>query len=135
MDASTRVKRVYTEAQLQAALSNTRENRGQSIRATTAAYAVPESTLRNRLAGHTSCSSAHEHRQNLSSAEEKTLVRWLSNLTRAGFPASPALLVELAKEVRRSRFKLSEGPSPQLRPLGKHWSSKFRARYPGIKDV
>jgi hypothetical protein len=120
MDASTRVKRVYTEAQLQAALFSIAENDSRSIRATAAAYAVPESTLRNRLAGHTSCSSAHEHRQNLSSAEEKTLVRWLSNLTRAGFPASPALLVEMAEEVRRSRFKLGDGPSPQLRPLGKH---------------
>lgn len=120
MDASTRVKRVYTEAQLQAALSDINESRGQSIRATAAAHAVPESTLRNRLAGHTSCSGAHEHRQNLSSAEEKTLMRCLSNLTRAGFPASPALLGEMAEGVRRSRFKLSEGPSPQLRPLGKH---------------
>jgi hypothetical protein len=135
MDASTRVKRVYTEAQLQAALFSIAENDSRSIRATAAAYAVPESTLRNRLAGHTSCSSAHEHRQNLSSAEEKTLVRWLSNLTRAGFPASPALLVEMAEEVRRSRFKLGDGPSPQLRPLGKHWSLKFRARHPDIKGV
>jgi hypothetical protein len=112
MDASTRAKRVYTEAQLQAALSDIHENPDQSIRATAVAHAVPESTLRNRLAGHTSCSGAHEHRQNLSSAEEKTLVKWLSNLTRAGFPASPALLIEMAEEVRRSRFKLSEGPPP-----------------------
>ena len=70
MDASTRVKRVYTEAQLQAALLDVTENGNRSIRATAATYAVPESTLRNRLAKHTSCSSAHEHRQNLSSAEE-----------------------------------------------------------------
>jgi hypothetical protein len=65
MDAQTRVKRVYTEAQLQAALSSINEIDGWSIRATATAYAVPGSTLRNRLAGHTSCSSAHEHRQNL----------------------------------------------------------------------
>ena len=135
MDALTRVKRVYTEAQLQAALSSITESDGRSVRAIAATYAVPESTLRNRLAGHTSCASAHEHRQSLSSAEEKTLVRWLSNLTRAGFPASPALLVEMAEEVRRSRFKLGDGPSPQLRPLGKHWSLKFRVRHPDIKGV
>lgn len=67
--------------------------------------------------------------------EEKTLVKWLSNLTRAGFPASPALLVEMAEEVRRSRFKLSEGPPPQLQPLGKNWSLKFRTRYPDIKGA
>jgi len=135
MDASTRIKRVYSGAQLQAALSDITKNDVRSIRATAAAYGVPESTLRNRLTGHTSCSSAHKNRQNLSNAEEWTLVRWLSNLTRAGFPASPALLVEMAEEVRRSRFKLGDGPSPQLRPLGKHWSSKFRARHPDIKGV
>lgn len=88
MDASTRAKRVYSEAQLQAALSAINENDGRSVRAVAAAYAVPESTSRNRLAGHTSCSTAHEHRQNLSIAEEKTLVEWLSNLTRAGWQAS-----------------------------------------------
>jgi len=135
MDAPIRVKRVYTEAQLQAALSDIHENPGQSIRATAAAHEVPESTLRNRLAGHTSCSGAHEHRQNLSSAEEKTLVKWLSNLTRAGFPTSPALLVEMAEEVRRSRFKLREGLPPQLQPLGKNWSLKFCTRHPEIKGV
>jgi hypothetical protein len=75
MDAPTRVKRVYSEAQLQAALSDIYENPGQSIRAIAAAHAVPESILRNRLTGHTSCSSAHKHWQNLSSAEEKTLVK------------------------------------------------------------
>jgi hypothetical protein len=126
---------VYTEAQLQAALSSIAENDGRSIRATAAAYVVPGSILRNRLAGHTSCSSAHEHRQNLSSAEENTLVRWFSNLTRAGFPASAALLVEMAEEVRQSRFKLGDGPSPQLRPLGKHWSLEFRVRHPDIEGI
>jgi hypothetical protein len=116
MDASTRAKRAYTEAQLQAALSSLNGNDTESIRVTAAAYAVPESTSR-------------------SSAEEKTLVKWFSNLTRAGFPASPALLVGIAEEVRWSRFKVSDGPSPQLSPLGKHWSLKFRARHPGIKGV
>ena len=75
MDASIRVKRVYNEASLQAALSDIHENPAQSIRATAAAHAVPKSTLRNCLAGYTCCSAAHEHRQNLSSAEEKTLVK------------------------------------------------------------
>ena len=60
-DASTRVKRVYTKAQLQAALFDITENGSRSIRATAATYAVPGSTLRNRFAGHTSCSSTHEH--------------------------------------------------------------------------
>lgn len=135
MYAPIRVKRVYSEAQSQAALSDIHENPGQLIRATAAAHEGLGSTLRNRLAGHNSCSGAHEHRQNLSSAGEKTLVRWLSDLTRADFPASPALFVEMAEEVKRSRFKLSEGPPPQLQPLGKNWSSKFRTRHSEIKGV
>jgi hypothetical protein len=134
-ETSIRVEPAYSEAQLQASLFSINENNGRSIRATAATYAVPESTLHNRLAGHTSCPSAHEHRQILSSAERKISVRWLSNLSRADLPASSALLFDMAEEVRRSRFKLSEGPSPQLRPLGKNWSLESRSRHRGTEGV
>jgi hypothetical protein len=49
MDASTRIKRVYTEVQPQAALSGIHEHDDKSIRATAAAYAVPESALRKLI--------------------------------------------------------------------------------------
>ncbi len=72
------------------AIADYRARHCTSIRATAAAWTVSEATLRLRLRGRTSRSHAHEREQILSSAEEGILVRWLSRLTIAGFPASPA---------------------------------------------
>jgi hypothetical protein len=63
-------------------------------------------------------SQAHESGQTLSHAEEKTLVRWLLRLTDTGFPASPALAVEIAKEVKHRCVQLSQILPPPLRPIG-----------------
>jgi len=91
--------------------------------------------LRNRLAGRTSRSQAHETAQILSNAKELTLVRWISRLCRTGFSASPALVVEIAEEVHRSGFQLSESLPTNLRPIGKQWIDRFRAWHPEIQGV
>ncbi|PPJ59567.1 hypothetical protein CBER1_11687 [Cercospora berteroae] len=90
------------------------------------------------MSGRTSRAQGHEHEQILSSAEEKTLVRWLSRLTCAEFPASPALTIQIAEKVRQSRLWLARTP-PTLpstrRPMGKHWLDRFRNRHPEIQGV
>jgi hypothetical protein len=92
------------EAKIQKAIQAYQNKEYKSLRAASLAFSVPPSTLRARLAGRTSRSTAHESAQILSNAEEKTLVRWISRLTRSGFLASPTLVVEIAKEICRSRF-------------------------------
>lgn len=90
------------------------------------------------MSGRTSRASAHEYRQILSSSEEKTLVRWLSRLASAGFAASPALAIEMAEEIRRSRVCLSKTPPTPpstRRPIGKSWLNRFRQRHPEIQGV
>ena len=71
------------------------------------------------MSGRNLRSTARESQQSLSYAEERTLVRYITRLTRTGFPASPALLVKIAEEIRRSRV-ISKTPLPPLRPLGKN---------------
>ncbi|KXL48548.1 MAG: hypothetical protein FE78DRAFT_141741, partial [Acidomyces sp. 'richmondensis'] len=70
----------------------------------------------------------------LSNAEEKTLVRWIMRLTVTGYPASPALVVDMAKEIRQQRYQLLSSPAP-LRPISKCWLNRFRKRHPSLQSV
>ncbi|KXL48243.1 MAG: hypothetical protein FE78DRAFT_142374, partial [Acidomyces sp. 'richmondensis'] len=114
------------EANINAAIQSYHEKAYPSMRAATRAFNVPPPTLYARLAGRTSRSQAHESAQILSNAEEKTLVRWISRLCRTRFPASPKLVVEIAEEVRRSCFQLSQSLPLTLRLIGKYWINRFR---------
>lgn len=101
------------------------------FRATTEAFSTPEATIRHRVAGRTSSSRVRRYRQNLSPAEEKTLVRWISQLTITGYQAIPALVVEM---VERQRTQISMTLS-SFRPLGKDWLNGSRTRYTEIQGV
>ncbi|KFZ25401.1 hypothetical protein V502_00122 [Pseudogymnoascus sp. VKM F-4520 (FW-2644)] len=79
---------------------------------------------------------AYEEAQLLSNAEEKTLVQWITRLTSTSFPATPALVVEAAKEIRRGRVKLasSQNTQPTQLPLiGHEWLYRFLNLYPTLK--
>ena len=134
MDLSLRDSHASAESTVQEAIAAFRAKRYSSIRATAHAYSISPSTLHHRMAGRTSRSNSHEYRQILSSAEEKTLVKWISQLTRTGYPISPALALEMAETICRQRYQLSK-QAPYRRPIGKHWLDRFRIRYPEIKGV
>ncbi|KXL43960.1 MAG: hypothetical protein FE78DRAFT_151213, partial [Acidomyces sp. 'richmondensis'] len=53
-----------------------------------------------------------------SPAKEKTLVKWISQLTVIGYPASPSLVKEMAEEIQNQRFQLSK-TAPLLRPMNR----------------
>jgi hypothetical protein len=123
------------ESRIRDAIAAYKAGTYHSIRAAANAFSIPPSTLSYRLAGRTSRSQAHESEQILSHAEEKTLVRWLTRLTNTGFPASPALAIEMAEEIRLGRLQLSKTPPLSLRPIGNRWIDRFRARHPDILSV
>jgi hypothetical protein len=112
MDGLQDQAQAYSEADIQAAIAVYNSSNSFSIRAAACQHSVPYYILRNRIAGRKSRPQAHEPAQILSNAEEGTLVRWITRLTKTGFPASPALVVEMAEEICRSRFQLSQTPSP-----------------------
>ena len=104
MNANERVKHAYSEADIQAAVAAFCAGEYHSIRACETAFSIPHPTLQHRLSGRLSRFTSHEAMQILSKPEERTLVRWISQLTKTGFPASPALVVQMAEEIRHSRF-------------------------------
>jgi hypothetical protein len=128
-------REAVSEADINAAIQAYHNKEYPSMRAAARAFNVSLTTLHARLAGRTSRSRAHETAQILSNAEEQTLVRWISRLCRTGFPASPALVVQMAEEIRRSRFQLSQSPPSTLRPIGEHWVKRFCARHPEICGI
>jgi hypothetical protein len=103
---------------MQDAILAYKSGRYRSVRAAANAFSIPPSALSYRLTGRTSHSQVHESEQILSHAEEKALVRWLTRLTNKGFPASAALAMEMAEEIRRGRVQLSKTPPPSPRLIG-----------------
>jgi len=106
MTVQTPEKQVYSEADVQKAISAIKDNEYRSIRKAALAFNVPNTTLQGRLSGRKSRATGHETEQVLSAAEEKTLSRWIARLTRTVFPASPALAIEMAEEIRPGRVQL-----------------------------
>ena len=125
----------YSEADMQRAINEYHSGLYASKQAAARANNVPPATLRYRLAGRTSHAQSRETQQILSNAEEKTLVRWVTRLTSTGFPASPALVVEMADEIRRGRLQLSRSMSSPARPIGEHWMDRFRTRHTELSSV
>lgn len=87
------------------------------------------------MSGRKSRTEAHEAEQILSNAEEKILARWITRLTRTGFPASPALAIEMAEEIPRGRIQLSKASAPSSRPIGQKWLTRFKFRMPDIAGM
>jgi hypothetical protein len=132
MSSVTSPKQAYSEADILKAISALKNGEFQSIRKAAVASNVPNATLQSRMSGRTSRATAHESEQILSAAEEKTLARWITRLSRTGFSASPALVIEMAEDIRRGRIQLSKAAATNLRPIGKNWLSRFQTRSPEI---
>jgi hypothetical protein len=135
MSIESSSKPVYSEANIQKAICALKNNEFRSIRKAAIAFNVPNTTLQGRMSGRTSRTTAHELEQVLSPAEEKTLARWITRLTRTGFPASPALAVEMAEEIRRERVQLARAATTTLQPIGENWLKRFKSRMPDIAGI
>ena len=72
-----------------------------SIRRCADAFQVPFSTLRGRLnGGRKSYSEAAVDRQLLKTAEEKVIVKWISDLDTWGFPPRVEMVTKLAQQIQ-----------------------------------
>ena len=126
------------EIRMQAAIQDFQDRKYKSSRDAARAYNISDSTLRNRMAGRTTRVNSHGLQQILSNAEEKTLVRWITRLTCAGFPASPSLMIQMTEEVRRERAHLRNDAitsDQSIRPIDHNWLYRFESRHPELARV
>ena len=119
MLSQTTLNRLKHKSQIQRALYTLKNNDFTSTRAAATFFKVSHATLaRRRLAGQTRTQS-NEMRQILTNAEEKVLVRWIGQYTKAGTYITNTMLVDLALRVRAARvtFALSNNTPNFLPPL------------------
>jgi hypothetical protein len=116
------------EGRLSLAITSFNRNPYQSKRALSLAFDVPESTLRSRLQGILPKSATVSVRLKLSPVEEQSLVQWILDLDRRGFP--PHII-----DVRRMADVLlaGRGQDPPPPPLGQKWVSRFIKRQPELQ--
>jgi hypothetical protein len=124
----------YSEDTLLTALTAYRNGEYTLIRKCAYAFNIPTSILSNRLFIRTSRSKSHESQKILSTAEEETLLKTITRLSKSGCPITLSLTRDLAEEIRLSRFYLSSTLT-SYPPLSKRWIDKFRKRYPELKTV
>lgn len=119
------------EIQIQNAISALKNKFSLNIAAAARRFQVPRTTLWRRMGGDKSRAEAHESEQIVSNAEERSLVGWITRLGIAGFPQSPALVVEMAYELRASRVqagKTRRKKSASRAGIGHNWLQGFKAR-------
>ena len=81
---------------------------------------MPESTLRTRLRGILPKRETTSVNRKLSPVEEQSLVQWILDLNRRGFPPHIIDVRRMADVLLAAR---SQDPPP--RPVGKCWVSRF----------
>ena len=135
MSNATPKKPAYHEVDMQKAISAVKKNEYPSIRKTALAFGFPYPTFQARMSGQTTRANAHASQQILSNAEERTLVQWITRLTRTEYPASPALAVQMAEEIRRACVQLSKVRPHYPRPIGENWLHCFKAHNPEIAGI
>lgn len=81
-----RAQKASQEGRISLAMVAYKNNPLQSKRSLAEAYGVPESTLRTRLRGVQPKHETVSVNRNLSSVQEQSLIQWILDLDRRGFP-------------------------------------------------
>ena len=116
------------EGRLSLAIASYHNNPKSSIYSLAKAYDVPKSTLQTRLRGVQPRSEIASTRRKLSLIEEQSLVQWILELDRRGFP--PHII-----DVRRMADTLlaARGQNPPPPPIGKCWVPRFIQSQPELQ--
>jgi hypothetical protein len=102
------------------AAQSIQNQRISSQRRAASLYNVPRTTLRRRLQRVPTIQAFNQTKRKLSSIEEQSLVEWILDLDRRGFP--PHII-----DVRRMADSLlfARGQNPPPSPVGKNWVSQW----------
>ena len=108
------------EGRISLAIASYYNNPLQSLRALATSYDIPRSTLQTRLRGTQPRSETTSVNRKLLAVEEQSLIQWILDLDRRGFP--PQVI-----DVRRMADALlaGRGQDPPPPPVGKKWVSRF----------
>ena len=123
---------------VEAALKEYREKKFESVAAAAEAHEVPESTLRARVKGRKSRAEAKEKMQLLAKAEEDTLVQWILDVSKAGYPPHKPQVQEMAEQIHYERVSKINDASITLieyPPIEDQWVDRFIQRHPSLQTA
>ena len=130
-----------TEARLQQAITAYKENKNNpkvSLQSVARDYDVPRQTLKDHLDRKQPRNKAQENTMQLTHAEEKELVRWITTLTECGYAPRYRTVRELAEIIRNRRVCGINDDSIQLvnyGKLSKDWVTRFMSCHPQLASV
>jgi DDE superfamily endonuclease/Tc5 transposase DNA-binding domain/helix-turn-helix, Psq domain len=98
-------------------------------------FDVPRKTFYRRLSGGLPRNKAHENEQFLTNAEEQELVRWITDLSKAGFAPRHATVREMAQWIHNRRVPSSAVNGINLNTVGSQWLPRFLGRHSELSSV
>lgn len=120
MPRQQRSRQTSCEGRVLLASRALQENRIRSQRQAASLFDAPRTTLQRRLQGIQPQAVTNAQKRKLSPTEEQSLVKWILDLDRRGFP--PQII-----DVRRMADALlaARGQDPPPQPVGQKWVSRF----------
>lgn len=115
------------EQAIQAAIADYNSGIYTSQRAAAKAYAIPRSTLVDRLKGATDAHTSHQHQQKLTPDQEEFLADWILEEDARGYPPSHARARDMANRILR----MNRDP----RTVGQDWIVYFIRRNPRVASI
>jgi len=113
------------EKRIQEALDGLRKGQYSSVRAAAKAHDVSHATLNRRINGGKSIAESREDQQNLSIAEEKAFLLWVSQMTAARHPVRHGYIREMAHHILISHYRDSAKPPAFYPYIGDTWVQRF----------
>jgi hypothetical protein len=126
------------EAKIQAAIKGIESGLYQSAYHAHKELNITCSVLYARLNGTMARNKAHEDQQNLTHAEEKELLAWITQLTRRNYAPRHRMVLEMAEHIRKRRVRGVNDSDIELvhyDAIGDQWVSRFMSRYPQLQTI
>ena len=116
------------ENQIQMAISAYEKGQFKSKSQAAKVFAVPESTLRDRLHGTKPRTETRANSHRMTTSEEEALIRQILEADKRGFPIRPEFLRTMAQLLLQERVK------DHTVTLGVNWAYKFVKRHPELRS-
>jgi hypothetical protein len=116
--------RLYTEGDVQLAISDIQSNKLKSLRRAEAIYSVPRRTIQRRRNGKRSQRDCEPKSKRLTKLEEEVIVQRVRDESFRVIPPSKAHVRDMADRLMRDRGG---------EPVGKNWVDNFIRRTPELR--
>ena len=128
MPPTQSTQRLQKEARLDLSKQAIQKKQVLSSRLAARLYNIPRSTLQDRVNGALPQATANAQKRKLSTTEEQSLVQWVLDLDRRGFPPQIIDVRQMADHLLAAR---GQNPPPAL--VGKCWASRFIQAQPELQ--